>query len=173
MQIERSVLPQNTILIKEKSMRDFIFKILGIQSLITRSYQKGRAECLSEIKNNQEVEKFRKVELNYPVGQEVIVVGNSPSLRTNDSVLVATVVGYDEMGSNIFPILENSKKEKFMTMGKIIPFDQNRYNTLKKLTWWEQWNAVSVWGPSIDAQSAKNLEEGRPAWDNGEKGVQS
>lgn len=142
---------------------------MGIQSLIESSYQKGRNSAIKEVKEKEESEKLRKLELNYPIGEKVIVVGNSPSMRTDEPVLVATVVGYDEMGTNFFPILENSNGEKFMTMGKLIPFDQNRYETLMKLSWWEQWNAVSVWGPSIDLQSAANLEAGRPAWDNGVK----
>ena len=150
-------------------MKNFLLKILGIQSLIESSYQKGRNSVIKELKEKEESDKLRKLELNYPVGEKVIVVGNSPSMRTKEPVLVATVVGYDEMGTNFFPILENSTGEKFMTMGKIIPFDQNRYETLKKLSWWEQWNAVSAWGPSIDRQSAINLEAGRPAWDNGVK----
>ena len=154
-----SIIPYNNY------MKTFLFKLLGIQKLVDQAYIKGQKD---ERTFQQDRERQRN-KINFPVGELVIIIGNSPPKNGRQEPLTATVVDYMPCGNSDVPVLEDSSGNQFTTMGKMMLFDQNRFDTLKKLPWWEQWNAVSQWGPSLDAQSALNLENNRPAWDNGEK----
>ena len=88
-------------------------------------------------------------------------------LSGQSPVQKATVVGYEDFGHSVHILLQDETGKEFCTGGKIIHFDQNRWDSFQKLAWWEQHNVATEWGPSRNEQEAKNLTEGRPAWDNG------
>ena len=108
------------------------------------------------------------LKINYPINSRCILIPNGPAER----ITVATVVGYDYHNENsreYFPLFQVDGGPVFATFAKIIPYDENRYEALMKLAWWERWNVVTSFGPSLNAQEALNLENDRPAWDDGEE----
>ena len=149
-------------------MKQFLLNLLGVSELTRRAYNLG-AQAESESRKERDEQRVR---INYPVGTKVMIIGNSPPPKDKfgaDDIMVAEVIGYMSYGKQEeFQLLRNTRGEEFTTMGKIIRFDEARFETLQKLTWWERWNAVTEWGPSITLQTATNLEAGRPAWDNGD-----
>jgi hypothetical protein len=144
-------------------MKNLIFRLLNIPARLQQSFRQGE---ITEQVRQAERQKNR-TQVNYPTGSKVMVISNSPP-QGPDEVLVATVSDYQDFGHSLLPVLTKDSGEEFMTMGKIIHYDENRHQVLSKLTWWERWNVVTEFGPSLTKQEATNLEAGRPAWDNGE-----
>lgn len=147
----------------EINVRKFIFKLFNVDSLLHEANIRGQEE--ERAKQERRGREYNKYDLS--IGEQVIVIGNSPSTKNGD-ILVATVVGHTTCGDKEIPVLEDVNGHQFMSMGVLIPFYQDRFDALKKLTWWERWNIFSGWPSSLDEQSAKNIEEGRPAWDGGD-----
>lgn len=144
-------------------MKQLILRLLGVPDLLQQAKNQG----FNEQKKIQSEKDKNRTSVNYPVGSKVMVIGNSPPEPGDGDLLVATVVNYDDLGHSLLPVLEKANGEKFCTMAKLIHFDENRYQVLKRLSWWERWNVVTEWGPSLNSQEATNLEANRPAWDNG------
>jgi hypothetical protein len=149
-------------------MKQFLFKVLGVPALLKHSFRQGE---MSESMAQKERDR-KRIRINYPVGSKVMVIGNSPpppDAFGADDVLLAEVIGYESYGrQDEFLLLRNTKGEEFTTMAKVIHFDEARFASLQKLAWWERWNVVTEWGPSLTKQTAMNLEANRPAWDNGD-----
>ena len=142
-------------------MKQFIMNIFGLQSLVDQAYTEGYSKASSESKQKESDRALRKLMINYPIGSEVMhLSGQSPIQR-------ATVVGYEDFGHSKALLMEDASGRRFTTGGKVIHFNQNRWDSFQKLSWWEQHNVGTEWGPSFDVQKATNLIEGRPAWDNG------
>lgn len=140
-------------------MFNFLLKILGVPELLKQAHAQGKKEGIAEYK---EQEAMNKIMVNFPVGTEVMhLSGQSPIQR-------AVVVGHEKIHSSWHLILQNAQGEKFMTGGRVLRFEENRWNSFQKLQWWEQHNVGTDWGPSFNLQKAMNLQSGRPAWDNGD-----
>lgn len=140
-------------------MLNFLLKLLGVPKLIEEAYAQGKKAGASEY---QEQEAMRKVMINFPLGTEVMHLSGQSAIQK------AVVVGHEKIHSSWHLILQNDKGEKFMTGGRVLRFDQNRWDSFQKLQWWEQHNVGTDWGPSFNYQKAQNLQSGRPAWDNGD-----
>lgn len=149
-------------------MKQMLLKLLGVERLLNQA----RYEAVQAESAERREREAKRVRINYPVGTKVMVIGNSPPPKDAfgaDDITVAEVVGYQSHGKqDEFQILRNSKGEEFTTMAKIIRFDEARFDVLKNLTWWQRWNVVTEWGSSLTPETARNLEAGRPAWDNGD-----
>lgn len=140
-------------------MKKFILKLFGLETLIAQAYENGLKDGA---KNNQEQQELRRLKVNYPVGTLVM------HLSAQSPIQKATVIGHEQIKNSSYLVLKDENGKEFITGGKVLLFDQNRWESFQKLLWWEQHNVGTEWGPSLDAQKAKNLEEGRPAWDNGD-----
>lgn len=146
-------------------MKNFLINLFGLNLLMKSAYEQGLKDARQRFVLEQKENEDKKILINFPVGTEVILVGNSPA---GNGATRGRVVSHERLRENspLVPIIENEKGHRGPTFAHMMRFDQNRWNTLTKLPWWEQWNCVSSWGPSIDAQTAKNLEAGRPAYLN-------
>lgn len=109
----------------------------------------------------------QKVKWNYPLEKKFMIFGNSPS-RFGDQVHLGTVVGYTERHGKIWPLFRGEDGTNFYSFGVHVAFDPIKYEMFNKMTWDERWNAVAHNCAALTKQQARNLEAGRPAWDNGD-----
>ena len=99
-------------------MKKLLFKLFGINKLLEQAYNKGAQEGVKEILEKHEM---KKLQINYPVGTEVMhLSGQSPIQR-------ATVVGHEKFGNQWHLALKDENGEQFMTLGKVLRFNENRY----------------------------------------------
>ena len=144
-------------------MKKMIAKIFGFDKDLESAFNRGYQRSQLDQSEKKEQEEIRRLELNHPVGQRVMVVGNSGPMR------VATIKSYENFGNHLTPILVDEKtQEEFCTMGELIPFNSERYRVLSTLPWWDAWNVVTKWCSALTAEEGRNIEANRPAWDNGD-----
>lgn len=138
-------------------MKSLFLKWLGVPHMLEVAFANGKRKGVEEYR---ETEKLRTLQINYPIGMEVM------HLSGQDPIKKAKVVSYEDFGHSVKLVLQDESGKTFVTGGKVIMFNQNRWNSFQKLSWWDQHNVGTEWGPSINEEQAKNLEAGRPAWDS-------
>lgn len=148
-------------------MKKLLIKLLGLQSEINAAYVEGINKQAEHSAASEAASRKRKVELDYPIGKKFMLIGNSPG-STGRDVLVAKVFEYWTHNGRVEPLFEDDNGQKFFTFGKAISYDPIKLGMFNKMTWDERWNAVAHNCAAITKQQARNLEAGRPAWDNGD-----
>ena len=109
------------------------------QEVVVKKEQEKEQEVVSS-EFNYYIKNDLKVCYNLGVGDEVIVVSNEPN-----GVFRAVISRFDRItkARKIIPIVDDGTKE-YMTMGILIPFDQEMYDKLISLsTDVSAWNYIS------------------------------
>jgi hypothetical protein len=100
----------------------------------------------------------RRVTMNYPIGQKVIVRSNEP-----DDLFIGKVVNYmvHEKSNKTFLIIEDSDGKQICPLDRSPSYwTQERENALRKLNWAEQWNVMSkYYDIDISHQQYKESDE--------------
>ena len=114
-----------------------------------------------EVKNQIYQKRKTKNLINYPVGTKVIIVGNEPC----EDLIIATVVDHMPMTREeiMEPVFKSENNEKFISMGIIHYWSQEKEDALKKLTWDERFNVSckGIYNISKNDIERKNSDEYR------------
>lgn len=94
-----------------------------------------------------------RVEINYPIGQRVIIRSNEPG-----DLFIGDVISYRESKSNgLYLTIQDDNGAVITTFDQSPPYwSYEREAALRKLNWAEQWNVMSkYYDISVDHQIAR------------------
>lgn len=117
-------------------MKKQIFK------LITKIFNKQINKLVQEKINKTSLKKRQtESQRNFPIGTKVIILGNEPS----EELTVAEVIEFTSQTKEkiMTPVFFNEKKGKFLSMGIVHIWSQEKEDAFKKLTWDERFNVAT------------------------------
>jgi len=105
---------------------------------------------------------IEKLEINFPIGTEVIIITNEPnrnSKNVND-IIIGTVVDYEDYGHSAFVVYsENTTNAEYVSMTDPLYYSKELEQALNKLDWYERWNIYSRGLSIITKETAQRKEK--------------
>jgi len=102
---------------------------------------------------------MNKIQINYPIGTKVIIIGNEPNKEDPNKLLIGEVVGYENINDKYFIKWKAPNVDKvYMTFSEPLVYSKELENSLNKLTWDERWNIYSRGWSIISKETAKKKE---------------